>query len=113
MKKIGKIAFALTLSLSLFACKKKTYKDVSTTKAGGKITNPTKTNGSTTSSSGTNSKNQYKKEGNYIYFGTYPQTLETKDSIITEIEGNITAFRGPAYATADGWITTMLIVERV
>lgn len=97
MKKIGKIAFALTLSLSLFACKKKTYKDSTTTKGGGTKTNQT-------TKSGGDSNKQYERSGNTIYFGMYPQKLETDASKKASLEGKITAFRGPAYATVDGWI---------
>ena len=105
MKKILKISLALALSLSLFACKKKQYndKDKTTTTSKVKTKTGSKTNQTVTTSSNPSGSDKYERNGNIIYFGAYPQTLESDSSKISAIEGKITAFDGPANAASKGW----------
>lgn len=107
MHKISKILLTLSLGLSLTACKKKTDDKsptyVTTTKKGAttKKGDTTKKGGTTTSSGEVDKV--YRKVGNNIYFGYYPQKLETDTDKISSIEELITPFNGPADATSKGW----------
>ena len=96
MKKVLKLSLTLALSLSLFACKRKHNTD------------KTKTGSDTSQKSSTDDNpvvnKQYERNGNTIYFGMYPQKLETDASKKASLEEKITAFDGPANATSKGWI---------
>ena len=89
--KLLKISIGLVLSLSLFACRKKTEKDKTsdtTTKTVTKTTTNKNTNGNTTTYS--DEGKIYKRVCNSIYFGSYPQTLvtdTTTTSALTELAG--------------------------
>ena len=108
MKKIAKVLFALSLGLSITACKKKTEKENTTSKIDTKVTTKPNANTKYTTSKTTSTKEsgngKYRKVGDNIYFGYYPQTLETNDTIISDIESKITPFNGPADAASKGWL---------
>ena len=76
--KLAKFLFTLSMGLSLCACKKKT--DASTTTLKNTVTKTT-SNKSTTSSG----DKLYRRVGNSIYFGSYPQTLVTDTTVTTAL----------------------------
>ncbi len=94
MKKVLKLSLTLALSLSLFACKRKHNADKDKTKTGS----------DTSQKTSTDVNKQYERNGNTIYFGMYPQTLENDAPKKASLEEKITAFDGPANATSKGWI---------
>ncbi|MBP5445568.1 MAG: hypothetical protein J6Y28_05280 [Acholeplasmatales bacterium] len=96
--RLAKISLAVLLSLSLFSCKKKTIDKTTsnnTTTRNNVTTNNVTTKKNTTTKSKTTTKQNvttnsveeklYKREGNTIYFGSYPQMLEKDESIIEEL----------------------------
>ena len=94
--KLGKILLTLSLGLSLCACRKKTEKDITTTKNTVKTTKKTvkttknKVNTTTNNTQANQDNGIYKRVGNTIYFGQYPQTLvtdTTTTSALTELAG--------------------------
>lgn len=96
MKKKGFIILVLFIFV-LFGCKRKHNTDKDKTK--------TDTNTSQKTSSEDKPVNkQYERNGNTIYFGMYPQTLESDASKKASLEEKIIAFDGPANATSRGWI---------
>ena len=110
MHKISKILLTLSLGLSLTACKKKSIKDKTTS-----VTNQqSKTKSNKTTSKKTNTikpttskkdySENYEKVGSTVYFGYYPQKLETDSSKISSIEELITPFSSTADAASKGWI---------
>ena len=95
--RLTKISLAVLLSLSLFSCKKKTIDKTTsnvTTTRNNVTTNNVTTKKNTTTKSKTTKQNVttnsveeklYRREGNTIYFGSYPQTQEKDESIIDEL----------------------------
>ena len=89
--RLTKISLAVLLSLSLFSCKKKTIDKTTsnvTTKQNVTTNNVTTKSKTTTKQNvTTNSVEEklYKREGNTIYFGSYPQTQEKDESMIEEL----------------------------
>lgn len=98
MKKVLKLSLSLALSLSLFACKRKHNTDKDKTKTGSDTSQKSSTDDNPVGNK------QYERNGNTIYFGMYPQTLETDASKKASLEEKIIAFDGPANATSKGWI---------
>lgn len=84
--RLTKISLTILLSLSLFSCKKKTI-DKTTNNVTTKKNTTTKSKTTTKQNVTTNSVEEklYKREGNIIYFGSYPQTQEKDESIIEEL----------------------------
>ena len=82
--KLAKLSIVLPFGLVLFSSKKKTASYDDTTKTKKIVTKATnkktanKTSATTTSSQG---DKEYRRVGNTIYFGTYPQSLVTDTSI--------------------------------
>ncbi|MBP5445567.1 MAG: hypothetical protein J6Y28_05275 [Acholeplasmatales bacterium] len=112
MHKISKILLTLSLGLSLTACKKKNIKDrttdvITTSKKDKTKSNKTtskKTNTIKPTTSKKDYSEDYEKVGSTVYFGYYPQKLETDSSKIRSIEELITPFSGPADAASKEWI---------
>ena len=96
MKKVLLTSLSLLFGIALVACSgKKT-----TTKETEKITTKiVTTKNTTTANSTTESKKQkyYTKEGNNIYFGTYPQVLVSDSAKISELNANTSSWTSYNY----------------